>query len=354
MVSAFDEPRSNSPLANMPALTGIWAASSLPTGLGRSTYTSAERVCGSTVGAIMRTLPLSATPLAATTVAAVPALRRPSSLEVTSARHSSRPPRIMRKSSVPAPTTAPTVAVRAEMTPLSGASNWVCFSRTCCTARVALAASRRALAVFSAVMYWLICCSLRAPLACSVRAFSALPAASSALASASAMLARPCATSAWTDSSAKTASTWPARTVSPTLARTSVNRRPLASLPMRASCQAVMLPLADSLMGRLVWLGNTVVTVSAGLGVFFFSSAAPDFVEKMAVAPNPRAAIAIKTIATGLRLSSNCFIRVMGQGACWGGTVAIQGQDGRADAGMSNTMGVAGGAETVQPPPSAR
>jgi len=56
---------------------------------------------------------------------------RASSVEVTSARHSSRPLRTMRNSSVPAPTTAPTVALRAEMMPLSGATTWVYFRRSC-------------------------------------------------------------------------------------------------------------------------------------------------------------------------------------------------------------------------------
>ena len=69
----------------------------------------------------------------------------------------------MRNSSVPEPTTAPTVAVRAEITPLSGASTWVNFSRSCCALSCARAASTRALAVCSAVVYCWICCWLKAP-----------------------------------------------------------------------------------------------------------------------------------------------------------------------------------------------
>ena len=50
-----------------------------------------------------------------------------------------------------------TVALRAEMTPLSGASNRVFLSRTSCALKAALADSTLALAVCSAVRYWLIC-----------------------------------------------------------------------------------------------------------------------------------------------------------------------------------------------------
>ena len=64
------------------------------------------------------------------TVACVPGPIRPSSALVTSARHSSRPWRIRRNSSVPLPTTAPTVALRAEMMPSSGASTRDCDRRT--------------------------------------------------------------------------------------------------------------------------------------------------------------------------------------------------------------------------------
>ena len=69
----------------------------------------------------MRTRPSSRALLVAVTMARVPAVMRPSSAEVTSARHSSRPLRIRRNNSVPLATTAPTVAVRAEITPSSGA-----------------------------------------------------------------------------------------------------------------------------------------------------------------------------------------------------------------------------------------
>ena len=83
---------------------------------------------------------------------------RPSSAEVTSARHSSRPWRIRRNSSVPVPTTAPTVAVRAEITPSSGASTCVLRQPHLLRLQHArAAASTRAWAVFSAVRYWLIC-----------------------------------------------------------------------------------------------------------------------------------------------------------------------------------------------------
>ena len=277
---------------------------------GKSTYTSALRVTLSTVGAIMRTLPVTTAPLAAVTVAVVPGLMPAISELVTSARHSSRPPRIILNSSVPLPTTAPTVALRLDMTPLSGATTPVCFKRTCCTTSMALAASSLALAVLSAVVYWLICCSLSAPLACNVRALSALPAASSAVAWASAKLAWACATSALTCSVAKLASTCPLATRSPTLTLTSTSRSPLASLPMMASCQATTVPLAGSLSGRLLCTGCTVVTVSAALaGAAFLSSAAPDFEAKKAVTPNNRAQPATEIIAFCLLLRK--FMRFM-------------------------------------------
>src|SRR3989344_3636956 len=161
-VSASLAPSANSPRANMPARKSVFR--------GRSTYTSALRVCGSTVGAIMRTVPSAVAPLAAVTLTLAPSAMRRSSVDVTSARHSRRPLRTMRNSSVPAPTTAPTVAVRAEITPLSGATTWVYFRRNCCAFSVALAASTRACAVFSAVVYCWICCWLKAPVACSEQA----------------------------------------------------------------------------------------------------------------------------------------------------------------------------------------
>jgi hypothetical protein len=89
--------------------------------------------------------PWHCAPLGAVTSTLVPVVMRPSSAEVTSPRHSSRPWRIRRNSSVPAPTTEPTVALRAEMTPLSGASNWVCFRRSSWASSCALADSTRAL-----------------------------------------------------------------------------------------------------------------------------------------------------------------------------------------------------------------
>ena len=242
----------------------------------------------------MRSLPLIWIPLGAVTRAVVPGLSRPSSAEVTSARHSSRPWRIMRNSSVPLASTAPTVALRDEMTPLSGANTWVFVRRNCCAPSNPLAASTRALAVCSEVWYWLICCVLKAPLFCSVRARSALPAASAALASASTRLARACARSAWMLSGANTASTCPARTTSPTLAFTCVRRKPLDSAPMLASCQAAMLPLAVSLTDRRPSCGLTVVMVKAGFGAaFFLSSAASDVPASSAVHTTANAAVPV-------------------------------------------------------------
>ena len=216
----------------------------------------------------------------------MPSLMRPSSADVTSARHSSRPWRISLKSSVPVPTTAPTVAVRDEITPLSGASTRVCRPLSCCAPNTACAASALALAVFSSVRYWLICWVLSAPELCSVRARSALAAASAALACASTRFARACATSACVLSVENVASTCPAFTTSPTLAITCVRRKPLDSDPMMASCHAVMLPLAASRMGRLPGCGFSSVTVRAGLllgTASFLRSAAvegPDNVKK--------------------------------------------------------------------------
>jgi hypothetical protein len=215
---------------------------------------------------MLRTLPRTCAPLALTTKACVPTAMRASSAEVTSARHSRRPWRIRRKSSVPAATTLPTVAVRAEITPSSGASTCVLRPRTCCAASTASAASTRALAVCSVVWYWLICCWLSAPVACSVRARAALPAASAAVALASASEARDCAMSACTVSGENTASTWPFLTTSPTFTRTSASLRPLDSEPTTASCQAATLPLAASVTVSSVASGLATVTVSEGLG----------------------------------------------------------------------------------------
>ena len=183
---------------------------------------------------------------------------------------------------MPAGSTAPTVALRAEMTPSSGASTCVWRSRSSCTLAAARVASRRAFAVRSAVRYWLICCALKAPVVDSSRARCALAEASASVASASATPARVWFRSAWIVSGAKVASTWPRRTRSPTPTRTSASRSPLASVPTLASCHAAMLPLALNLTGSVAVCGVVVVTVSADLAAdaavpglsAFFSSAA--------------------------------------------------------------------------------
>ena len=68
------------------------------------------RVVASTVGATIRTVPFSGGPLPEVSCAFMPGLSDAMSLAATSARHSSRPWRIMRNSSWPAGNTAPTVA----------------------------------------------------------------------------------------------------------------------------------------------------------------------------------------------------------------------------------------------------
>ena len=61
---------------------------------------------GAALGAIARTRPVISSPLAAVTFTSWPLLTRPTSLGVTSPRHSRRPWRTRRNSSWPAPTTA--------------------------------------------------------------------------------------------------------------------------------------------------------------------------------------------------------------------------------------------------------
>ena len=220
-VSAAVLPSWNSPRANMPGRALLGKSPFAPDGCersvgtvacfmpmaGRSTYTSPDRVWGSTVGATVRTLPLKRAPLAATTSTGVPGTTLASSDAVISARHSRRPWRISRNSSVPAGTTAPTVALRAEMMPASGASTWVFFNRSSWAANTAFADSTRAKAVCSAARYWLICCPLNVPVFKRVRTRFALAVASVAWALVSATPARACATSACTLSSANRAST---------------------------------------------------------------------------------------------------------------------------------------------------
>ena len=212
----------------------------------------------------MRTRPCSSPPATGCTLTRMPGRKRASSAEVTSARHSSRPWRISRNSSVPVPTTAPKVALRAEMMPASGASTVVCWARNSCTFKAARAAATRASAACALAAYWLICCALSAPEPCSVRARSALLTASAALAWASSRLARACATSACTLSLAKTASVCPALTRSPTLTSSCDRRKPLDSAPTSASCQAAILPLAASRIGSCTVCVRATDTVSAG------------------------------------------------------------------------------------------
>ena len=77
-----------------------------------------------------------------------------------------------------------------------------------------------------------------------------------ASASASASAARACATSACIDVRREGGAA-PGRclTTSPTLTRTSARRRPSASVPMLASCQAATLPLAASVTGSVARCG---------------------------------------------------------------------------------------------------
>ena len=248
----------------------------------------------------MRSLPARVSPPGVVSSAFCPGRSRARSGAATSARHSSRPWRIRRNNSAPAGSTAPTVALRDEITPSSGERTCVWRSRSACTLASARCASSLACAVRSAVMNWLICCALNAPLLASSRARAALAAASASAASASATAARTCATSACAMSGAKLASTWPFLTRSPTLTYTSASRRPLASVPTIASCQAAMLPLALMRSGSVIGLGCTVVTVKAGrgaaCGAAFFSSAA-----RTASAAAPRAMAAARARPSSLK-----------------------------------------------------
>ena len=194
----------------------------------------------------MRTLPCSSWPLAAVISTGAPKGMRPISEAGTSARHSIRPWRIKRNNSAPAPTTLPTVACRAEITPASEALTWVCDKRTFCNCTKARAVCTRAWADASAAKAWLSCALLKNPCCCSARARSAWTCASCALAVASAKVPSACANSARKVSDCSTASRSPFCTRSPTLTRTSVIFKPFASAPMMASCQAASDPLADT------------------------------------------------------------------------------------------------------------
>ena len=179
-----------------------------------------------------------------------------------------------RKSSAPGCTIAPIVALRAETMPSSGATMRVFDRRSSCACRRARCASTRARAVCAAVRYCSICCALIAPLRSSRCARSALAFASASVASASASAARICARSACTVSADRRASSWPRRTRSPTLTRTSASCKPLTSLPTTISCQAATLPLAATVTGHDSSRGAAVVTVSAG-------RAAPDALDAL-------------------------------------------------------------------------
>src|SRR5688572_5976623 len=259
----------------------------------------------------MRTRPSSSAPLAARIFAGVPTARRPSSAEVTSARHSSRPLRIRRKSSVPAPTTAPTVAPRAEMMPSSGARRVVCERRTSCACSAACAASTFACAVFSPVRSCCVSTVESAPVPWSLRARCAFPSASAALASACATLARACATSARTASALKVASTSPCFTLSPTFTRTSSMRRPGTSAPTIASCHATRLPLAASSTGILAFCGVVVATVSAGFAVDVPASVFS--LPPSGLPPQPASASAKTSTAPAALAAAPAFIFAIGR-----------------------------------------
>ncbi len=64
----------------------------------------------------------------------------------------------------------------------------------------------------------------------------------------------------------KVARIWPFFTASPTFTVTCASRSPLTSAPTLASCQALTLPLASSVMGRVSSLGSVTETVITGFG----------------------------------------------------------------------------------------
>ncbi len=194
----------------------------------------------------------------------MPGTRRPSSASGTSARHSSRLPRIRRKSSWPGCVCEPTVAVRAEIVPSSGATTCVCPSRSSSACSLARAAASRAAAVCSSVAVWVAACGLMKPFSARSRERAALVLASASTASASATAARTCARSVCTVSGLIRASNWPFFTTSPTLTSTSVTRKPASSVPITASCHAVTLPRPASVRGHSSRCGVISVTVSAG------------------------------------------------------------------------------------------
>jgi hypothetical protein len=180
-------------------------------------------------------------------------------LEVTSARHSSRPLRTMRNSSVPVPSTAPTVAVRAEIMPLSGAQH-LREPQAAVPARLQQVRGRipRApCAVCSAVVNCWICCWLNAPEVCSEPGALGVgggfgghgPGLRSRWRGLAPHRPAPCPTAKRGQHLAGLHHVAHVHT-----ARRS-RRRPLLSAPMLASCQAAMLPLAARRSGRLHALG---------------------------------------------------------------------------------------------------
>ncbi len=118
----------NTPLAYMPALA---------VSAGISTYSKALRVWLSMLGAIARTLPMIFCPSGSIKSAFIPMRILLISADVNSARHSKRPLRTNLNSSCPTAATEPTVAVRDEITPSSGALTVVCFSLIFCKLSVA-------------------------------------------------------------------------------------------------------------------------------------------------------------------------------------------------------------------------
>ena len=242
----------------MPARTPASCAS------GKSTYTMPTRLAASSVGEMLRTVPVTLSPELVRTVTASPTCTRAMSWPEISARHSMRPWRTMRNISVPACGTAPTVAVREEITPSSGAVMRAKPCRVFCNCSMARAACTCAAVALAAVLSWLICCWLKAPVPSMLRARSALDWASCACACAESKLACACSTSASMVSVAKVASTWPFFTSSPTLTFKSAKRKPCVCVLMEMSCQAAMLPLATNSSGTSPFSATTVCTVNAG------------------------------------------------------------------------------------------
>ena len=191
----------------------------------------------------------------------------------SSARHSSRPPRIRPSSSLPAETTWPGCTRRCEITPSSGARSVAKPRRSRAFSSWAWAVWRWAWAVSSPAISWSASLAATSCSRLSISPRRALALATARLASAWASAAWAWRSSICSARTSSCSSGCPALTTSPTSTITSATRWPDSSTPSDICSRAAIEPEAVTRRGRSRCTGLATLTVRLGAVTAAVSSA---------------------------------------------------------------------------------